>query len=533
MSRSSIDIPVVSKFDPTGIRQAQKALGGFGKSLMGFGAIVAGAFAIRAIGNFAAETIRMAEEVQQSEAVLRQVAKTTGVFGSEVDSVTKRLIAFANAQELRIGVDSEVIKVVQAQLLSFKGLAASAGQAGGSFDRATKAAFDMAMVLKKDASSQALALGKALENPIKGVTALARGGTTFTDQQREQIRTLVESNRLLDAQALILTEVESQYGGAAEAGALYSDRFRLGLEQIKETIGIALIPTFERFVEFFITNVVPPLTKFFEEDFPVMLQSFGAAAEGIATSFGPIGAAIKEALEIPENVTLLEGFLDKIAAMPENPLFQELVQSIVDLTPALLDLLPPLTDLIINLVPLLIELTPALIGLIDGLTKIFGFVADEAERAAFKTTNFNEEVRELALVALENIPVVGGWVRVFGDIFRAIDRAVKRLSDFIRVSGGMPAGTRLPIPSTTGAEARALGGPVSAMSSYLVGERGPELFTPGANGFITPNNRLGGGGGNTYNITINANVADARLGEIVVNSIKRYERVSGPVFASA
>ncbi len=66
-----------------------------------------------------------------------------------------------------------------------------------------------------------------------------------------------------------------------------------------------------------------------------------------------------------------------------------------------------------------------------------------------------------------------------------------------------------------------------------MGERGPELFTPGANGFITPNNRLGGGGGNTYNITINANVADARLGEIVVNSIKRYERVSGPVFASA
>jgi tape measure domain-containing protein len=42
--------------------------------------------------------------------------------------------------------------------------------------------------------------------------------------------------------------------------------------------------------------------------------------------------------------------------------------------------------------------------------------------------------------------------------------------------------------------ARAAGGPVYGGSSYLVGERGPEIFTPGATGMITPNNALGGGG---------------------------------------
>jgi hypothetical protein len=68
---------------------------------------------------------------------------------------------------------------------------------------------------------------------------------------------------------------------------------------------------------------------------------------------------------------------------------------------------------------------------------------------------------------------------------------------------------------------------------YLVGEMGPELFMPGRGGNIVPNDRLGGGGGPTYNITINANVADSRLGEVVVNAIKRYERTSGPVFARA
>ena len=50
---------------------------------------------------------------------------------------------------------------------------------------------------------------------------------------------------------------------------------------------------------------------------------------------------------------------------------------------------------------------------------------------------------------------------------------------------------------------KANGGPVSGGQSYIVGERGPELFTPGQSGFITPNNALGGGGNTVVNITVN------------------------------
>jgi hypothetical protein len=95
----------------------------------------------------------------------------------------------------------------------------------------------------------------------------------------------------------------------------------------------------------------------------------------------------------------------------------------------------------------------------------------------------------------------------------------------------------VPTPSlSSSSKKRAVGGPVSAMDSYMVGERGPELFTPGAGGFITPNNRLGGSSGPTYNITVNAGMGvgnGAALGEAIVSAIKRYERASGPVFASA
>jgi len=85
----------------------------------------------------------------------------------------------------------------------------------------------------------------------------------------------------------------------------------------------------------------------------------------------------------------------------------------------------------------------------------------------------------------------------------------------------------LPAPET-----RALGGPVKLGMPYIVGEVGPELFVPGNSGNIVPNDKLGGG--DTYNITVNAGVGDpVRIGEEIVTAVKRYERVSGPVFASA
>jgi TP901 family phage tail tape measure protein len=79
---------------------------------------------------------------------------------------------------------------------------------------------------------------------------------------------------------------------------------------------------------------------------------------------------------------------------------------------------------------------------------------------------------------------------------------------------------------------RAIGGPVSGGSPYIVGEMGPELFVPGSSGTIVPNNKMGG---NTYNITVNAGMGTngAALGAQIVSAIKRFERTSGPVFASA
>ena len=78
---------------------------------------------------------------------------------------------------------------------------------------------------------------------------------------------------------------------------------------------------------------------------------------------------------------------------------------------------------------------------------------------------------------------------------------------------------------------RAMGGPASSGRPYLVGEKGPELFVPGSNGNVIPNNAMGG---NTYAITVQAGVGDPRaIGQQIVEYVKKFEQANGPVFRAA
>jgi hypothetical protein len=99
-----------------------------------------------------------------------------------------------------------------------------------------------------------------------------------------------------------------------------------------------------------------------------------------------------------------------------------------------------------------------------------------------------------------------------GEIEKALD-----LLDRVRTSGG-----RLGIEEQRFRGPRALGGPVAGGSTYLVGERGPELFTPSSSGNITPNHAMGGGA----NITVNVNGGDPNS---IVRALQQYVRQLGPV----
>ncbi len=246
----AIKIPIVSEFDKKGIRSAEQTLNQFGKNVgIAFAAVsaaVIGAGVV--ITRFGAESIAAAENVRQADDRLKQVATSMGIFGAQTDEVSQRLIEFAQANELTVAVDAEVIKATQAKLLTFKELANTADETGGAFDRATMAALDLAAAGFGSAESNATALGKALNDPIKGITALTRSGVTFTKQEKENIKVMVESGKTLQAQELILKAIETQVGGTAEATAKSSDKMKLAFENIYEQVGEALLPVFDEFV---------------------------------------------------------------------------------------------------------------------------------------------------------------------------------------------------------------------------------------------------------------------------------------------
>jgi hypothetical protein len=75
----------------------------------------------------------------------------------------------------------------------------------------------MALATGKSADALTLKLGKALQDPAAGLSKLAQLGISFTEQTKEQIKTLEAHGRTLEAQKIVLGAVEERYRGAAAA----------------------------------------------------------------------------------------------------------------------------------------------------------------------------------------------------------------------------------------------------------------------------------------------------------------------------
>lgn len=185
----------------------------------------------------------MAEQ-EKVEAQLDAVLKSTGnAAGLTADEIKKMASELQNASTM----GDEAIIAGQNILLTFTNIGKDA------FPLATQTAVDMSTALGTDLKGQMIQLGKALNDPIKGVSALADVGVSFTDQQKEQIKTLIEANDTFGAQKVILDELAKEFGGSALAA---SQTFSGQLTQMKnslgdvaEEIGFAVVPILVPLVE--------------------------------------------------------------------------------------------------------------------------------------------------------------------------------------------------------------------------------------------------------------------------------------------
>jgi hypothetical protein len=303
----SVIVGIKSVFDDKGIRNAQAEFSKIGKTISKVGAGVGLGIGLAAAGTtkFAVSALKGAEAAQIAQNRLDQVAKSMGIFGAEAGSVSERLGKFAEANELSLGIDADVIKATQAKLLTFKELALTADTVGGAMDRATMAAVDLAAAGFGSAETNAVQLGKALNDPIKGITALGRAGVTFTAQEKEKIKTLVESGNILEAQNTILSAIETQVGGTAKATASSFEIMRLAAAQVMDEVGFALMPAFEDFADVLVTDVAPILADLAKNLGPALASTFELITDVIKQATDPTTDLGKSFAGLDEAFSLL------------------------------------------------------------------------------------------------------------------------------------------------------------------------------------------------------------------------------------
>jgi hypothetical protein len=189
--------------------------------------------------------LNMGAESRKADIQLKFMLETMNGVSAETTETTKRMAAYADQVNKATGIEDEQVKAVQRKLLVFKSLRSTADDMGGTFDRTTQAAIDLAAGGFGEMESNAIKLGRVLENPIANLNALSRAGITFTEQEKRKIAQLIESGKQFEAQDLILKSIENRVSGLAEASATPFEKLQAQFQQIGDAIGEQMLGPLE------------------------------------------------------------------------------------------------------------------------------------------------------------------------------------------------------------------------------------------------------------------------------------------------
>ena len=184
----------------------------------------------RALRGSMAELTSMTRENSQTNAVLES---TGGIANVTADEIT----AMAEAMLHLSGVDDQVAQRGLNVLLTFTRIRNEVGQGNDIFTQASSALLDMTFALERGdvtgeaMSASAIRLGRALQDPVRGVTALRRVGVAFTKDQEAMIKRLAETGHVVQAQKILLKELQIEFGGSAEAAG---QEFPAALNRMRE-----------------------------------------------------------------------------------------------------------------------------------------------------------------------------------------------------------------------------------------------------------------------------------------------------------
>jgi len=204
-------------------------------------------------------------DFEASIARINQGLHTTGRFSQ---ATSEQMLGIADALELSTGVAGTQINEVVGLGITFTNISTSI------MPRFTKSVLDMTAGMNSGAiqaeqlKSNSIVLGKALNDPIQGISALTRVGVQFTDQQKNQIRAAVTFGDVMQAQKIILEEVEKQFKDKASLDTYEKTIRELNttFDNLLRVIGEDLAPV--------IKDLAEDLTDFIRETKPQDIYDF-------------------------------------------------------------------------------------------------------------------------------------------------------------------------------------------------------------------------------------------------------------------
>ncbi len=270
---------------------------GLGVAAAGFGALATG------IGLSISEAVDAQAVQAQLDAVLRSTGGAAGVTAEMANNLATSLSGVTRFSD-------DAILSGENLLLTFTNIGKDI------FPDVTEVMLDMSTAMGQDLKASAIQLGKALNDPAQGMTALTRVGVTFTDEQKKMVEEMVAAGDVAGAQALILAELQREFGGSAEAaGQTFAgqlDILKNSLLNVAEGVGTALLPILQQFVSGVLLPAVPTIqavANAFTSFIGVLAEgdvggAFDALGEGLAGIVSPevvefiysLGPAVEDAV---------------------------------------------------------------------------------------------------------------------------------------------------------------------------------------------------------------------------------------------
>ena len=474
LGRQKIQLEIVgdSRSIERAFRRTNNAARGFGATMSRIGKIAAVGFGAAVVGiglllrKGFAEFMEGQKVAVQTAAVLKSTGGVANVTARHVDRM-------AGALSRMSGVDDELVGASENLLLTFVNIRNSLGGGPKVFDAATKAILDMSVAMGKDLNSTTIMVGKALNDTtlnakgtITGWSALRRVGVLISPMMMKQAAAFIRAGQPMKAQLLLIKELQTEFGGSAQAfGTTLPGAFaklRNATDEVTGAFAEGLAPVVQRVATLLANKMANP-------EFVARVRELGRiVGEKLLNAFVGISAWFKT--HWPE---ITAGFHNFVKLMIQGERLGRQLRSVM------LTITAPLRAQL----RILMAIWDKLLGMVSAGAGI-----------------------------LSHIGIFG-----IGDKFKgvqeSVDAARETMRHPLRTQGKTKPKPKLPVYG--GPHAR--GGPVMPGVSYLVGERGPEMFTPGKSGYITPNGGGGGGGGDLI-LMIDKHV----LGRVSLDAIQRY-----------